>query len=36
MLEFIFTDIWHFWGACLLLAILGDVVCDVIKAIKGK
>ena len=36
MLEFILGDFWHFIVACVLLGILGEVVCDVIKASKGK
>lgn len=36
MLEFIFTDLWHFFGTCILLALIGVLVCDVIKAIKGN
>lgn len=36
MLEFIFTDIWHFLGTLILIAVLGEVVCNVINAIKGN
>ena len=36
MLEFIFSSIWHFLGACILLGIVFDGLTNIITAIKGN
>lgn len=34
ILEFIFKDIWHFLGTCLLLEIIGDCAVDIVREIR--
>ena len=32
LLQFVFKDIWHFFGTVFLIFILGGVISDIIKA----
>lgn len=36
ILEFIFKDIWHFLGTCILLGIIGDYAVAVAREIRGN
>jgi hypothetical protein len=36
ILQFIFTDIWHFLGTLLLIGVTGDALVAVIRALRGS
>lgn len=36
ILQFIFADLWHFLGTLLLIAVTGDVLVAVIRALRGS
>ena len=35
ILQFIFTDFWHFFGTLLLIGVTGDALVAVIRALRG-
>lgn len=34
VLELIFSSVWTFVGTCVIIVIFGDVIVDIIRAIK--
>ena len=35
-LKFIFSSLWVFIGTCILIGLIFEFICDIVKIIKNK